>query len=174
MPFWPISEEFSGKSLVARGLGLRFSLSHSSSKAPRTGLGSRRAKGTHSAASAFLGRRTRGPDEDLPSVSRPGIPIPAGGKQAPTPAPCSTWRRALCVTNFPPCRCRSLPHAMAPQVAGAGIFWAISAETVAGHARARGLDAKGGLPPRRRSKFLQFLNSCSSSQRHDPAETTRV
>jgi hypothetical protein len=54
MPFWPISEE-SGKSLVARGLGLRFSLSHSSSKAPRTGLGPRRAKGTHSAASAFWG-----------------------------------------------------------------------------------------------------------------------
>src|SRR6516162_11241450 len=33
---------------------------------------------------------------------------------------------------------------------------------------------EGGLPPRDRSKFLQFLNSCAPSQRHNPAETTRV
>ena len=33
---------------------------------------------------------------------------------------------------------------------------------------------EGGLPPRDRSKFLQFLNSCAPSQRHNPAETARV
>jgi hypothetical protein len=43
------------------------------------------------------------------------------------------------------------------------------------YTRARGeLDARGGLPPRCRSKSSQFLNSCSPDQRHDPAETTRA
>ena len=41
-------------------------------------------------------------------------------------------------------------------------------------ARVRGPAARGGLPPRHRSKFLQTLNSRSPGQRHDPAETTRV
>jgi hypothetical protein len=42
-------------------------------------------KGTHSAASLFLGRHTRDPDEDPPSGTRLGAHHRPGGKQAPAP-----------------------------------------------------------------------------------------
>jgi hypothetical protein len=64
----------------------------------------------------------------------------------------------------------------------------VSAEMVARHgkrlgpswlraytrARVGGPDAGGVLLPRRRSKFLQFLNSCAPNQRHDSPQTAFV